>query len=162
MQWWFKYPQLMRRTFNLWPPFLFLGIKIEKIASDYRFARVKLKSRPWTRNLNGSQFGGSMFAMTDPIYTTLLLANLGMNKYYVWDQAASITFQKAAYEAVWFEAEITQEMLEDIVRHTASGEKYLPEAVSRIVNAKGELIAEVHRTLYVRLKPQYRPKAAAD
>lgn len=162
MQWWFKHPQFMRRTFNLWPPFLFVGLKIDDIAQDYSYAKVKLKWRPWTRNINGSQFGGSMFAMTDPIYTTLLFGALGTQRYYIWDQSASIVFKKPAYGAVWFEARITAEMLADIRAKTASGEKYLPEFTGRIINSKGELIAEVKRILYIRLKPSYRPTAAVN
>ncbi|WP_072577426.1 DUF4442 domain-containing protein [Suttonella ornithocola] len=158
MQWWFKYPELMRRSFNLWPPFWLTGIKVEKVAPDYSYARVKLKWRPWTRNLNGSQFGGSLFSMTDPIYTTLLLARLGIKRYYVWDQAAEIVFKKPAYGAVWFEAEVSDAFIEDIRQQTASGEKYLPKVVNRLVNKNGDLIAEVNRTLYVRLRPAFRPK----
>lgn len=153
---WFKYSWLMRQTFNLWPPFLLTGIKIEQLSADYRYVRVKLKSRPWTRNINGTQFGGSMFAMTDPIYTTLIMANLG-HQYYVWDKSAEIIFHQPGRGAVWFEAVLSDAWLEEIKVQTATGAKFFPQVVSRIVDARGGLVAEVRRTLYVRLKPKYRP-----
>lgn len=160
MEWWFKSPKLMCWVFNLWPPFWFTGIRVEQISSDFCHARVRLKWRPWTRNINGSQFGGSLFAMTDPIYSVLLMGQLGMKRYYVWDSEAKIVFKKAAFGAVWFHAHVSAEQIAKIQEHTANGEKYFPEFVDTIVNAKGETIAEVHRTLYVRLQPKYRPEAA--
>jgi hypothetical protein len=35
------------------------------------------------------QFGGSLFALTDPFYMIMLATNLGP-EYVVWDKAASI------------------------------------------------------------------------
>jgi ribosome-binding ATPase YchF (GTP1/OBG family) len=39
----------------------------------------------------------------------------------------------------------------------ASAEKVLPEFDTDILDAQGEVVARVHRTLYVRLKPRHRP-----
>ncbi|CAM5225678.1 hypothetical protein ALON55S_05025 [Alishewanella longhuensis] len=78
MRWAFK-PAVMRHLLNFWPPFFFSGIKVAVLSDDYRYCKVELKSRPWTKNINRSQFGGWMFAMTDPIYPLMLMGALGGN-----------------------------------------------------------------------------------
>ena len=71
--WFFQKSSRVRRVLNLWPPFLFSGIRITELSDDYRHCRVELKNWPGTRNANGSQFGGSLFAMTDPVYSLMLM-----------------------------------------------------------------------------------------
>ncbi len=63
------------------------------MSDDFRFCRVTLKSRWWNKNANRTQFGGSMFAMTDPIYPLMLMGYF-KNRYYVWDKAGSINYIK--------------------------------------------------------------------
>ena len=43
------------------------------------------------RNYVGTQFGGSLYAMTDPFFMLMLMENLGRD-YVVWDKAANIEF----------------------------------------------------------------------
>src|SRR5207248_567645 len=78
---------------NFWPPFWGAGIKIDVISPDYKYVRTRLKRRPWTKNIVSTQFGGSIYAMTDPIYMVMLLMLLGRD-YIVWDKAANIRFRK--------------------------------------------------------------------
>jgi acyl-coenzyme A thioesterase PaaI-like protein len=81
----------MRLAANMWPPLLFAGIRVEHIAADFRHVRVRLAKSPLTANYFGTQFGGSMFAMTDPFWMVMLARNLGPD-YTVWDQRAEIEF----------------------------------------------------------------------
>ena len=60
MRWAFN-PAVMRHLLNFWPPFLFNGIRVVELSTDYRYAKVTLNDRPWRRNINSSQFGGAMF-----------------------------------------------------------------------------------------------------
>ena len=83
----------MRRIFNLWPPFLFSGIRVGAISDDWRHAQVELRERWYNRNYVGTHFGGSLFAMTDPFWMILVMQCLGRD-YIVWDQAAEIEFVK--------------------------------------------------------------------
>ena len=78
-----------RHAMNLWPPFLFNSIRVQSISPDYSEARVVLRLRPWNRNYVRSQFGGSVFAMTDPFWMLLVMHQLG-NDYFVWDKAGAI------------------------------------------------------------------------
>ena len=88
MDWIFGNAVWVRRALNAWPPFWGAGIKIETLSKDFRFCRVILKSRWWNKNANGAQFGGSLFAMTDPIYPLMLMGYFE-NRHYVWDKAGT-------------------------------------------------------------------------
>ncbi|MDO5686112.1 MAG: DUF4442 domain-containing protein [Neisseria sp.] len=156
-EWFFAKPNRVRTLLNLWPPFFFSGIKILSISPDFRRCKVKLKNWPGTRNANGTQFGGSLFAMTDPIYSLMLMGLLG-SKYFVWDKSAHIEFQKPGVGEVSVECVISDEMLAAIKENTAGGDKYLPEVVNIITDRQGTVVATVSRVLYVRLKPPFRPR----
>lgn len=57
----------LRRGLNVYPPYLGAGVRVTELSDDYRHARVELALRPWTRNYVGTQFGGSMTSMVDPL-----------------------------------------------------------------------------------------------
>ena len=43
-------PSRLRRLMNLWPPFLFAGIRVLDIGADWRSARVALRLRWFSIN----------------------------------------------------------------------------------------------------------------
>ncbi|MCH8531012.1 MAG: DUF4442 domain-containing protein [Saccharospirillum sp.] len=152
----FKHPILFKWVMNLWPPFLFTGIKIVHISEDFRYTRVDLKWRPWTRNINNTQYGGSLFSMTDPIYALMLFGCLGWDRYLIWDKSADIDFIAPGKGRLTAEFHIEDTQLHDIKHHTESGEKYFPEFVVHVRDQDQNLVCTVKRTLYVRLRPKHR------
>jgi hypothetical protein len=58
----------LRRWINFWPPFLGAGIRVKYIAPDMKSIDVEMKLRWWNANYVGTQFGGSLFAITDAFY----------------------------------------------------------------------------------------------
>jgi len=152
-----RHPDVFRGAINLWPPFVGAGIFVDEIAPDYRHMRVLLKDRIVNRNYVGCHFGGSLFAMTDPFYMLMLIQILGP-KYYVWDVSAEITFLKPAYKTAHVDFEVTEDHLHRILENTANGEKHEEVFALSIKNAQDEVVARVRKTLYVRLKPEHRPK----
>ncbi|MFO0448484.1 MAG: DUF4442 domain-containing protein [Pseudomonadota bacterium] len=54
----------MRALMNLRPPFVGAGIRLREIAPDRHYARVEFAAWRWKRNVVGTRFGGSLFAMT--------------------------------------------------------------------------------------------------
>ena len=67
------------------------GIRIKEISNDYRYLVASMKLRRYNQNYVGSQYGGSLFSMTDPFYMLMLLNILG-TKYIVWDKAGRIEY----------------------------------------------------------------------
>ena len=142
----------LRRLVNFWPPFLFNSIAATYIAEDFREIHVALKLRFYNRNYVGVHFGGNLFAVTDPWYMLMLMQNLGPD-YYVWDKKAAIEFVSPGRGTVTAKFLLTAEKLEEIRAATVNGEKYLPEFTVEIYDAQQNLVARVHKMVYVKLKP---------
>lgn len=144
-------PRLLRLGLNLWPPFLFTGIHVDVIGADWRSARVELRLRPWNRNYVGTQFGGSLFAMTDPFWMLLMLHALPRD-YIVWDKAGEIEFVKPGRSTVHAEFRIDDAVIEEIKAAAAGGDKVLRWFDTDVIDAEGEVVAKVRKQLYIRLK----------
>lgn len=149
------YPQLstrqrlMMRFINFYPPYLGAGIRV--IASAPNTIRVRLGLHWFNRNLFGTQFGGSLYAMCDPFFVILLLQNLGPG-YVVWDKAASIHFRKPGRGPVTATFHIPAETIASIRAHADAGEKVEPLFTVDVVDEAGQVIAQVEKCLYVRKK----------
>jgi len=107
--------------------------------------------RWWNANYVGTQFGGSLFAMTDAFYMLMLMANLGRN-YIVWDKAASIRYRKPGTGTVRAEFRLNDSQIEDIREKLNSLPKYEPIFTIQIKDEQGTVIAEVEKVLHVRNK----------
>jgi acyl-coenzyme A thioesterase PaaI-like protein len=141
----------LRRLLNCWPPFLFSGIRVRTIADDFRHARVELGLHWYNRNYVGTQFGGSLFAMTDPFWMLLTMHALGPD-YIVWDQAGAIDFLAPGRGTVSAEFRLADEVLDELRSATASGEKALRWFEVDVRGADGSVVAKVRKQLYVRRK----------
>jgi len=141
----------LRRLMNFWPPFLFSGIRVEQISADWRYARVRLKLRWYSRNYVGTQCGGALFSMVDPFWMILTMEALS-HEYIVWDKAGEIEFVAPGRRDVIAEIRVEEAMLEEIRAATANGEKYLRWCETQIKTAEGELVARVRKQLYIRRK----------
>lgn len=148
-------PNIVKWALNCWPPFWGAGIKIESISEDFREARLRLKLRWWNKNANRSQYGGSIFSLTDPVYSLMLMGILG-KQYYVWDKEASINFIKPGHSDLYADFLISQAQLDEILIATANGDKCFPEFIIYVKDQEGMVVSEVHRKLYVRKRPKYR------
>lgn len=137
--------------YNFWPVFLFSGIKIIKKSKDFRYAKVRLKLRFWTANYVGTQYGGSMYSMTDPFYMVMLIKNLGPG-YTVWDKAATIRYLKPGRTDVFAEFNLSQQDLDEIKKTVEANGRMEWIRKVEIRNTEGELIAEVERTLSIKKK----------
>ena len=144
-------PRRLRRMMNLWPPFLFSGIRVLAIGEDWRSARVTLRRHWYNKNYVGTHFGGSLFAMTDPYWMILVMECLGRD-YIVWDKAADIEFVAPGREDVFADFFVEESALDEIRAATANGEKYLRWFPIDVKTASGETIARVRKQLYVRRK----------
>ena len=146
--------RLLLYLWNFWPPYWGAGIKIEVINKDFKYARIRLKWRPWTKNIVGTQFGGSIYAMVDPIYMVMLMMLLGRD-YIVWDKAANIHFRKPGRSELIAEFSLTDDDINLIKEQLNHSDKYDWEKTAYVKDKSGEVIAEIHKIVHVRNK---RPK----
>ena len=145
--------RFLRWLLNFYPPYLGAGVKVRYISSDFREVRVSMGLKWYNRNYVRTQFGGSLYSMTDPFYMLMLMENLGRD-YVVWDKTAHIEFISPGQGTVHAEFKIDEDMLNTIREHTAAGEKYLPNYQVDVRDDRGTLVARVDKTLYIRRKPQ--------
>ena len=154
MQHFFKYSKVIQSGLNLWPPFRGAGIRIEELSADYLRCKVSMKFRWWNKNANRTQYGGSMFSMTDPIYPLMFMGILG-KEYVVWDKAAEIEYLAPGKKRLLAEFELNAQQIADIVEATKAGNKIFPQFEVLIKDINGTEVAKIKRTLYIRKKEKY-------
>lgn len=144
-------PRLLRFVLNLWPPFLGAGIRVRRIAADYREIVVEMPLRLYNRNYFGTHFGGSLYAMTDPFFALMVLHNLPAD-YLVWDKAAAIEFIAPGRTRLRAHFVLDEADLQQIIAATAGGDKHLHLFRVDVVDDEGLLVAKVEKIVYVRRK----------
>jgi acyl-coenzyme A thioesterase PaaI-like protein len=136
---------------NFYPPFLGAGIRVKRVAPDFRAIRVEMQLTRLNLNAVGTHFGGSLYAMCDPWFMLMLMRALG-DEYIVWDKAARIQFIKPGRGTVAAEFQITQATIDDLRTRADAGEKIEPTFTADVIGADGEIVARVEKLLYVRKK----------
>lgn len=144
-------PKRLKLWVNWWPPFLFSGVRLLEISDDWRNARVRLRLRWYNRNYVGTQFGGLLFAMTDPYWMIMVMECLGPG-YIVWDKAAKIEFISPGRGDVYAQFQVRDQDLDELRAAAAGGDKVLRWFTVDVRSADDVLVARVQKQLYVRLK----------
>lgn len=152
--------RLLRMIINLWPPFLFTGIRVLEMDREFQRVRVRLRRGLLNRNYAGTHFGGSLFAMTDPFWMLLMMQRLGPG-YVVWDRAASIDFIQPGRETVYAEFHLSDEEVAAVREASENGEPETRWYETCVTTEGGEVVARVRKQLYIRRKlPQTQAVAA--
>jgi acyl-coenzyme A thioesterase PaaI-like protein len=142
-------PWLARTLMSLYPPLLGAGIRVTRVSPDYRQVRVELPLRWYNANVVGTQFGGSIYAMTDPFYMLMYMRALGP-EYAVWDKAAAIEFVKPGRRLLVVEFTLSDGEVDEVRRRTAEGDKHVFDREVLVHDDAGLLVARVIKTLYVK------------
>ena len=142
---------LLRWTWlwGLYPPFLGAGIRVARIAPDFRRVLIRMKLRFWNRNYVGTHYGGSLFSMCDPFYMIMLMRNLGP-AYTVWDKEAAIRYRRPGRGTVQAEFVLPAEVIEEIRAAADRDGKTEKLLTVRVVDEAGETVAEVDKLLWVK------------
>jgi acyl-coenzyme A thioesterase PaaI-like protein len=135
--------------FNIWPPFLGAGITVRNIASDLLSMETRLKSRPWTSTLLKAQFGGSIFAMTDPIYAAILSVALG-KKYAVWDVSAKVSFMKPGRSFLTARFAVSKDEISSLLNELEGKNKIIWSRTIEVLDSNDVVVASVEKSIYIR------------
>lgn len=136
------------RLWNLWPPFLGAGIRLTQVAPDWSRVEVQLKLRFWNTNYVGTQFGGSLFAMSDPFLMVMALRRLGRD-YVVWDKASRIRFVRPGTSDCRVVFELNDQLLKELRDRAQAESKFDWVIPVEIFDREGRVVARVEKTLYV-------------
>ncbi len=141
--------QKLQELLNHYAPFKGAGIRVSSFSADLKQLTVEMPLTSENRNYVGTHFGGSLYAMCDPCYMLMLIELLG-EQYVVWDKAASIEFIRPGTGLVQAVFQLSDQDLELIYEKTSRGKKYEPEFTVEVLNEKQELVARVHKTLWIK------------
>ena len=141
----------LRLLLNVWPPFLGAGIRIRRLAPDWKEIDVEMKLHWWNRNYVGTHYGGSLYSMTDPFFMVMLIENLGKG-YIVWDKSAGIRFRRPGRGTVSANFRLSEEQIVEIRRALNSQEKIERVFTVEVKDESGNVIAEVEKLLHVHKK----------
>jgi acyl-coenzyme A thioesterase PaaI-like protein len=106
---------------SFWPPYLGAGIRVTRVAEDFRTVEVELRMRFFNRNYVGTHFGGSLYSMCDPWFMLMLIEHLGPD-YIVWDKVATIRFKKPDRGVVKASFHIPEERIQEIRAGRSTGQ----------------------------------------
>lgn len=136
---------------NAYPPYAAAGIRIVEVSTDLSTIAVQMGLHAWNRNFFGTHFGGSLYSMCDPFFLFQVLLKLG-DDYVVWDKAATIRFMKPGTGTVRAVFQMPEAKIEELRSLAASGLKVEPVFTVQVRDQTGDVVAEVEKVLYIRLK----------
>ncbi|WP_443939172.1 DUF4442 domain-containing protein [Pedobacter sp. MW01-1-1] len=142
----------LKWVMRFYPPLFFQRIWVKKFDDNFRSCTVKISKSMWNKNYNGSIFGGTIYAATDPFYALLfdqLLQRRGF-KVRVWLKSASINYLKPGRSALYFTIRVSDEMLNEAEHTLNTVGKFVKAYPMEITNKSGELCATVMNEVYIR------------
>ena len=152
---------IMKAGFNFHPAFRGTGGRVEYVSPQLNHIRIRLPLTWRTRNVVGSIYGGSLFAITDGPHPSMLMVALGTDVI-VWDKAATIRYRKPGFSTLTADFRIEDEEVSTIRQLLAEeGETDRTYAVE-IKDAGGHVHAIVERTVYIASKQHYKKKKAGE
>ncbi|ELA09077.1 hypothetical protein MOMA_01670 [Moraxella macacae 0408225] len=144
-------PRLLAKLFGLYAPYLGAGVRVDNIDFANHRISVSMPLTKFNQNIVGTQFGGSLYSMTDPFFMALLMNALG-NEYVVWDKSASIDFIKPGTTKVTADIWVSCEEIATIKELTKDGNAVFRDYVVAIKDEHGDIVAKVDKKLYIRLR----------
>lgn len=149
---------MLRLRFNFHPAYRGTGGRVVHVAPDLSHIRVSLPLSCRTRNLFGSLYGGSLFAVTDGIHPMLLMAALGKDVI-VWDKAASIRYRKPGFTTLYADFFIDKAEVAAIRAALAESPELDRTYQVELKDREGVVHTVVELTVYVAEKSYYKRKA---
>ena len=98
-----------------------------------------------------------MFSASDPIYMFQLINILG-DDYIVWDKSSEIKFLRPGKSTLYYDFEITDELLQTIKDETAQNGSYVFQLPVELTDTNGNVSCLVSKTMYVATKAHYKAK----
>lgn len=142
----------LKWAMRLYPPLLFQRIWVVRFHKGFRRVDVRINKSLFNKNYNGSIFGGTIYAGTDPFYAILfdqLLQRKGF-KVRVWLKSASIQYLKPGRKRLSFTIVITDDMLDDAIQTLQSNGKFIKAYPMEIFDKDGQLCATIMNEVYIR------------
>lgn len=147
----------MRAGFNLHPVFRGTGGRVDYVSPDLLHIRAHLPLRRRTRNMVGSLFGGSLFAITDGVHVAMLMASLRRDVV-IWDKSAAIRYRRPAYSTLYVDFRLDHAEL-DAIRQALDADQETERCYTlELKDAGGVTHTIVERRIYIANTSYYHNK----
>ncbi|WP_245557354.1 PaaI family thioesterase [Corynebacterium terpenotabidum] len=145
----FNSPRAFERGLALWPPLAGDGVRARNISDDWSYGEVVLRSTPLTQNMHGAAFGGTLFAMTDFLFGTLVMKRLGRD-YEAWTRTGQFQFLSPGRRGATMPVRVTDELCAEILAGIAADGYYNVSFTCVITNPDGSVAGVGQQDLHVR------------
>ncbi len=152
--------RLMRWKFNLFPSYRGSGARILYIDSTLREVRLRLPLCRRTRNLNGTIYGGSIYAAVDPIHAVMLVSLLGPRDYVAWTKEASIRFKRQARTDLTARVTLGEDEVAAIREEVRREGKVERRYEVNLLDARQHVCATCDILVHIHARQRHEPAAA--
>jgi len=142
-----------RWLLNLYPPFVFMRIRVLEFGPGYRSCRVRVARSLLTRNLNGTTFGGTIFSAADPLHAVMywqVFARRG-RRIQVWLRRARIDYRKPAATALTLELALSDADVTDAEAALDRDGRFRRTFETHAVDRAGDVCATIETEVDLRV-----------
>jgi acyl-coenzyme A thioesterase PaaI-like protein len=151
----------LKWVLNLYPPFFFNRIRIVEMGPGCRTCRVRIKKSLFTRNLQGTTFGGTIYSAADPIYAMLLWQILAREGWVTqaWVRTSRIHFTRAAATDLELDFVLSDGDVHDALVTLNEHGRFSRVLKTSAVDREGRVCAEIETEVYMRVpRPEQHQK----
>ena len=112
---------------------------------------VEMKLRWYNRNVYGTHFGGSLYAMCDPFFVFAAYSYFG-DEYILWDKSAKIEFKRPGKGTMRALFEIPISRLKEMKGEVDAEGKKTFTFTAEVKDLKDNIVAVVEKEIYIRKK----------
>lgn len=144
-----------------YPPLMFQRIWVRKCHAGFKKVEVKINKSFLNTNSNGSIFGGTIFAATDPFFA-LMFNQIFLRKGYstlVWLKSGNIQYIKPGRTSLHFSCDISETDVTEAEEALKSNGKFVKTFYMELRDKNDVLCAVAENEVYMRDK-KFKPKDA--
>lgn len=158
-------PGLFKFFMNLYPPFLFGRIRVQKVSKDFSRVTVVARRSVLNKNWAGTIFGGTIFSAGDPFHA--MMYRIAIAKRYdvdvrVWLKHADITYKRPADTDLFYDIHISDEDVLKAKDAVIENGRYFITHAIEARNKKGEVCAVMNYTTYIGKRIPYKPSSGRN
>ncbi len=142
-----------RMLLNLYPPLFFQRIRCLEIGPGFLSCKMRVSKSLLNRNLNGTIFGGTIFAAADPVYSFLywqIFARRGM-PVQAWLAAAGVRYLQPAASDLTLDFAIPEAHIQEAIAAFEGDGRYRRTYTTPAIDVEGEVCALIETEAYLRL-----------
>ncbi|PTX91215.1 DUF4442 domain-containing protein [Opitutus sp. ER46] len=151
--------RFLRWRINWFPAYRRTGARVVYLAPDHTEMRIALPLGRATRNLNGTLYGGAIYAAVDPLHALLVSAQLG-RRHQVWVRAARISFRRQGRSTLYATARVEPAEVAELRAELEETGRAERDFRLDLQDASGEVCAHCVVTVHVRSRVPAVPQAA--